>query len=128
MRRLEHRKLALALVLCIALGGAEDKVRHPAARIQVELDRPGGRIEAGLALRNQRKILHVQLPLQHAYDLIRPKKSLEVNDPVTKPYSPAYRSSTAGLGWAAAFAVPTRCSVSRSSSLHTYSSMSASAA
>ena len=32
-RRLEHRKLALAVVLSIAFGGAEDKMRHSAARI-----------------------------------------------------------------------------------------------
>lgn len=38
--RLEHRKLALAVVLRIALGGAEDKVGHSVARIQEELDRP----------------------------------------------------------------------------------------
>ena len=65
---------ASAVVSSIALRRAEDKVRHPATRIQVELDRPGGRIETGLALRNQRKIFHVQLSLQHAYDLIRAEK------------------------------------------------------
>src|SRR5579863_846209 len=78
------RASASAVVSSIALRRAEDKVRHPAARIQVELDRPGSRIESGLALRNQRKILHVQLSLQHAYDLIWAEKVPGGHDPVAK--------------------------------------------
>jgi hypothetical protein len=47
---------SLRTISCdIALRGAQDQVRHLATRIQVELDRPGGLIESGLALRNQRK-------------------------------------------------------------------------
>src|ERR1700722_399772 len=78
------RASASAVVSSIALRRAENKVRRPGARIQVELDRPGGRIETGLALRNQRKIFHVQLSLQHAYDLIWTEKVPGGHDPVAK--------------------------------------------
>src|SRR5262245_23647121 len=61
--------LRLAVICEVAFSRAENEMRDLAAGIQKELDRPRGRIESGLGLWNERKVLHIQLSLVHADDL-----------------------------------------------------------